>query len=517
MKIQELVLKNFGKFTEKKIQVSDGIQIFYGENEAGKSTVHTFIRGMLFGMERGRGRASVNDTFSIYEPWENPNYYSGMLRFESGGKRFCMQRNFDKFSKKAELICEDDGEKLSVDDGDLDVILEGLTPQIYDNTISIRQMKAETDTSLAVTLKNFATNYYVAGDGDMDLSAALGKLQGRLKEIDREINDGLVKKQNRRERIEQESSYVWRDLHKLREEKAYLAEEIAFRRKKEAAEQEEESGKGIMDGLRSPKWRIHPVEILVFAIIIILACVVIEKPWNYLLAIIIFLACGIYVWNRMKVGKRREKTEPEKLLEEIMPEEEKIPLQKLIWESERVEEELRDKEIRYSNLQEQLEELEEMTDEFKEQDRSRVAVQFAITKLGQLSGQMQNRLEQRLNATASEILEAITGGRYTRLVADENLKMSLLSGGRNISLAQVSRGTIEQVYFALRMAAAQLLQEEEYPVILDDTFVYYDDERLENTLRWLYENKKQVLIFTCQRREKEALARLQIPYGEEIL
>lgn len=63
-------------------------QSFYGENESGKTTIHTFIKSMLFGLERGRGRASVNDTFSIYEPWENPNYYSGTLRFESGGKNF---------------------------------------------------------------------------------------------------------------------------------------------------------------------------------------------------------------------------------------------------------------------------------------------------------------------------------------------------------------------------------------------------------------------------------------------
>ncbi|MFR5555970.1 MAG: ATP-binding protein [Coprococcus sp.] len=103
-KIRELLFKNFGKFTGKKIVLKDGINLFYGENESGKTTIHTFIKGMLFGLERGRGRASVNDTFSIYEPWENPNYYSGMLRFESGGKNFLLERNFDKYSKSARLI-----------------------------------------------------------------------------------------------------------------------------------------------------------------------------------------------------------------------------------------------------------------------------------------------------------------------------------------------------------------------------------------------------------------------------
>lgn len=55
MKITELILKNFGKFTNKQILLTDGINIIYGENESGKTTLHTFLKGMLFGMERKRG------------------------------------------------------------------------------------------------------------------------------------------------------------------------------------------------------------------------------------------------------------------------------------------------------------------------------------------------------------------------------------------------------------------------------------------------------------------------------
>ena len=69
MKITELILKNFGKFTNKQILLSDGINIIYGENESGKTTLHTFLKGMLFGMERKRGRAAATDTFRTYEPW----------------------------------------------------------------------------------------------------------------------------------------------------------------------------------------------------------------------------------------------------------------------------------------------------------------------------------------------------------------------------------------------------------------------------------------------------------------
>ena len=55
------------------------------------------------------------------------------------------------------------------------------------------------------------------------------------------------------------------------------------------------------------------------------------------------------------------------------------------------------------------------------------------------------------------------------------------------------------------------------PVILDDTFVYYDDERLKHTLAWLAENKKQVLIFTCQKREIQLLEELGLDYHKVCL
>ena len=81
MKILELIIRNFGKLSDRHIKLSDGINLIYGENESGKSTVHTFIKGMFFGLERGRGRAALNDTYSLYEPWENPNFYSGAVWF----------------------------------------------------------------------------------------------------------------------------------------------------------------------------------------------------------------------------------------------------------------------------------------------------------------------------------------------------------------------------------------------------------------------------------------------------
>ena len=61
---------------------------------------------------------------------------------------------------------------------------------------------------------------------------------------------------------------------------------------------------------------------------------------------------------------------------------------------------------------------------------------------------------------------------------------------------------------------AKELCKESMPIILDEAFAYYDEERLANILRFLAENAKQhqVIILTCSKREQELLEKMQIPY-----
>lgn len=490
MKIRELYLRSFGKFLEKKVVFHDGINVIYGENESGKSTVHTFIKSMLFGLERGRGRASSHDTYSIYEPWENPNYYAGKLRFESGGKQFCLTRTFDKYSKSASLICEDDGEEFSIAHGDLEMILDGLKAQDYDNTVAVAQMRIETNQSLASALQNYASDYYTTGSRGIHLDDAMNLLNQKKKAIEKEIRELLHEQQNKKAEIEREKSYIWREIQKLEEELEQVEDQI----EKQQEEQVE------VETREEKKWRVHPLEYVVVLAAMVILCLVFEDPLNYLSCIVLFLAEGIRIWNRLKDGKRKSQ---EEVLREV-----ENSLQKLLWKEESIQEELKERKILYSNLQEKQDELEDVGAEYQKKEKKRKALELAMERLTELSAEIHRELSYQLNQKASEILKEITGGKYDMLLVDEKLKMSLYTGERKVPLEQLSRGTVEQIYFALRMAAGEILYEEEYPVILDDTFVFYDDVRLENTLRWLKRTKKQVIIFTCQKREEEILKKL---------
>ncbi|MFQ7288448.1 MAG: ATP-binding protein [Lacrimispora saccharolytica] len=130
-----------------------------------------------------------------------------------------------------------------------------------------------------------------------------------------------------------------------------------------------------------------------------------------------------------------------------------------------------------------------------------------------ISRQQQSRVGIRLRQSISEILSELTDGKYRQVSMDDDLKIGIHSENYYVPLEKTSRGTMEQVYFALRMAVMDILcSEEEMPVLLDETFAMYDEYRLERALTWLANKKRQVVIFTCQKREEQTLDRLGIPY-----
>ena len=90
-----------------------------------------------------------------------------------------------------------------------------------------------------------------------------------------------------------------------------------------------------------------------------------------------------------------------------------------------------------------------------------------------------------------------------------------LENGNYISVEKLSTGTIDQLYLSLRLAIIKELSEESIPIFLDESFAYYDDERLENIIKYLNDEFKylQIIIFTCSNRERILLDKLNIDYN----
>ena len=118
-----------------------------------------------------------------------------------------------------------------------------------------------------------------------------------------------------------------------------------------------------------------------------------------------------------------------------------------------------------------------------ENDRIReeiTAIDLALETMTGLSATIRDSFGLYLNKTASELISGITGGIYDSMSVDESLNVFMNTRTRLVPVEQVSSGTMDQIYLALRLAAARLIQPEgDYmPLIFDDSFTQYDDEFL---------------------------------------
>ena len=86
--------------------------------------------------------------------------------------------------------------------------------------------------------------------------------------------------------------------------------------------------------------------------------------------------------------------------------------------------------------------------------------------------------------------------------------------GQYIPIERLSIGTIDQMYLALRLSMINEISSEKMPIILDETFAYFDEERLKNILTYLSIGLRnnQVIILTCSDRERKIMEELGQPY-----
>ena len=130
--------------------------------------------------------------------------------------------------------------------------------------------------------------------------------------------------------------------------------------------------------------------------------------------------------------------------------------------------------------------------------------------------EMKNTVTPKFTQNLSKNISTITDGKYNNIqFGDQKGLIVELENGNYISASQLSIGTIEQLYLSLRLSMVEELSEEKMPIILDESFAYYDTERLENILKYI--NNKyidhQIIILTCTNREKEILEKLNIKFN----
>lgn len=619
MRLLDLHINGFGKLHDCSVGLADGLNVVYGKNEAGKSTLHSFIRSMLFGMERMRGRAARTDQFSRYRPWDLKSGYQGSLRLESGGHIYRIERDFHN-SREFTVVDETLGQEVEPTKTLMDQLLCGLNETAYNNTISIGQLKSATDEGMVTELKNYIANMNTSGSMALNITKASAFLKAQRKEMERQMVPEAARSyttllgdirnierelaapqyENHLTEYQKKKVQAREELEGLQKEKEALLQKVARGRQvletnkftDEASIQAyEEHGQEIYDDhcrarkLCEKKWRallaaaalsagvlaaISGILLIVFAgngesVPARLLSGLRLSP--YLPSVLLFLlaiwliASGFLLFAKNS-SYRKDFDYCERLLQEIFsrhlgdgsvsPEAMDAFLVRMA-EFKRLSRAVRSSEEAVERLNGQMEELrsqqagfgeeiekqqklqwelekrlehlasckqqaEALKEVLKENDRiaqELAAIDLAQETMTELTTSIRDSFGLYLNKEASDLISGITGGIYDSMSIDENLNIFMNTESKLVPLEQVSSGTMDQIYLALRLAAAKLICSgpEKMPLIFDDSFVLYDDDRLKTALKWLLSSfDGQIIIFTCHKREAQMLTAAQIPY-----
>lgn len=438
MKLRACTLMGFGKFYRESFSFSDGIHVIYGENEAGKTTLRTFLVSMLFGIDRKRGAASKKDEFHKYQPYMG-GVYGGTLDILLGRKTYQIQRNFAD-SKSISVYSGIDGTKV-LEGKELSGRLFSMTKGGYLQTLCISQGEIKTDKSLGQMLNHYMVNMSQSKTVDVNVERALTYLRRELRKQKNEIDY-------------QELSQIKEQIRQTKSCEQEL---------REIHEQELSVQKQMMQN---------------------------DTPltlWERIKAWI----CKLFGFSDKKQLEKQKMTHQLEML--------KIKREQLE-QKQQINEDLRNR-------------FEILNKEIKEKEYNKRAIEEAMRAIREASEEIHQEFGSDFQQKVSEIMTAITNGAYGKIRIDDSMQMIAEKERSFLDIDYLSAGTVEQIYFAVRLAAAEILfPEEKFPIILDDIFGNFDDKRLKWTLKYLSEQDRQIFIFTCKKEIIKALDQMQCKY-----
>ncbi|MCR5609919.1 MAG: AAA family ATPase [Lachnospiraceae bacterium] len=229
MIIDKLRLKDYGRFNYKDIDLKAGINIIYGGNESGKTTIKDFIKHMLCELSG----VNCEDLYDKYKPFDEEQNYSGSMIFKAKDKTFNVENKFTR-EKKDSLYTEDITEN-EVKEGSYSI-----TADSYNNVVAIDDIYTKSKTEITENLKKYLSNVCLSKDVGTDTSYAIRELQDKLEN---------VKTNEIKERISDLKQHVINDdkeiakLESLRLRKEELKKQLA----KGHSKKEEESLKTLRD------------------------------------------------------------------------------------------------------------------------------------------------------------------------------------------------------------------------------------------------------------------------------
>ncbi len=635
MKIQKIKINQYGKLNNKEIEFSDNINLIYGKNEAGKSTLLSYIVNTLYGISKTK-KGKEYSNFEKYEPWSGEDFSGKLIYKLDDGETYEIQRDFKKKNPK---IFNENKEDISKEFS-IDKLLGNMffyeqtkvDEELFLSTLVTNQKEIQLQKNEQNVLIQKIANLVGTGEDKVSYKIAMDRLNRRqLEEVgtsrsrEKPINIIEKKLQEIIEEKEQLQAYKEKQYEAEKEENIIIGRIKALENQIKAyqeikiiyEEQEKERQKiDVKENLKKQNLeKIKEIDVkidniceqkkeyeekkpkdkkyfkhLIIAVIIVLIlnCILQSIFWNktvisvsiliasiFSLAIITGIITGKQRKNKQLVEdkwkqyeilqekqnlledeiqileKNNKKIEEEitlfnnqikeqfiKKKEEILlryPEIEKekidfITENNILYNIQNLQNDISEQKIKLHSLEvdknsmlpklEQLANLEEKYVNLKEEkadiQKLNTSIEIAKQILEECYEKMKHTITPKFTENLSEIVSKITNGKYSDVrFNDEQGLIVENEKGEYIPASKLSIGTIEQLYLSLRLSMIDDLSKEQLPIILDEAFAYFDDERLDNFLKYISNTygDRQILILTCTDREKKSLDEQKIKYN----
>lgn len=177
MKLNKIYISAFGGLKDFTLDLHDGLNVIYGNNEDGKSTVAAFIKAMFYGT--GRNTKNIADSIRLkYTPWDNSTM-AGRIYFEHKNKRYCLEREFRKSDSTDRITLTDLDSGKTVDTGEnIGRQFFGLSAAAFERSLFIGNGDFIKDDTAAGEINGKLSNIAITGNEDIS-----------FKQVDKNITD----------------------------------------------------------------------------------------------------------------------------------------------------------------------------------------------------------------------------------------------------------------------------------------------------------------------------------------
>ncbi len=544
MKIKNIKINSYGTLKNKEINLENNLNIIYGRNESGKSTLLNFIKNIFYGISKNKNGKDISD-YEKYLPW-NGEEFSGKIKYSlDDNTNYEIFRNFHKKSPQIfnENLDEISGNfKIDKKDGNQFFYEQtGVDEKVYLSTIVTPQQEVTLDNATKNNLLQKVANLGGTGDDGVSFSKAIDNINKRqLEEVgtsrtqDRPIN--ILQNRNKdlefvlkgekmlfesKQNLQEKKEEILKNLEEEKQNYDLIKNKNQLLYNKQIEEEKNNIKNKLKKENKYKNKKIILILIFIFLVIInILNFIFIKnKVINYIILPLIIINIFLFILNLKNKNKiynipnninlEKEKKEIEQKLEKsnqkILNYE--LQLNEIKYEENKNSEET-EKIILYKEEQADIKEKLEILEE------KNTCFQAAKNLLQEAYEKMKNSVTPKFAQNLSTIINEISNGKYKRVSINENIMVEL-ENGKYVPANSLSIGTIDEIYLALRLSMLDEISKEKMPIILDETFAYFDEERLKNILLFLQKQSEnhQVILFTCTNREKQVLDGLDISYN----